>query len=173
MSKIHNECPTKSRDAMLYRSALAAAAKKTGLNAVKFEEKGIPYEEIYRSSSQELARENAARFRSQMDDPQDLRQWGAQMTPELGREAFGMEVIQCSEDCFAMDMHFCPHLKGWQDLGLSDEMCAKLCDLAMAGDFAMADAMGYTLDNPLRLANGDCACRVIYRRKQEDEKNKL
>ena len=44
MSKIHNEWSTKSREAMLYRSALAAAAKKSGLNAVKFEEKGIPYE---------------------------------------------------------------------------------------------------------------------------------
>lgn len=169
MSKIHNEWPTKSREAMLYRSALAAAAKKSGLNAVKFEEKGIAYEDVYRSSSQQLARENAARFRANMEDTQDLRQWGAQMTPELGREAFGMEVTQCSEDCFAMDMHFCPHLKGWQDLGLSDEMCAKLCDLAMAGDFAMAEAMGYTLENPLRLANGDCACRVIYRRKDEGE----
>ena len=33
----------------------------------------------------------------------------------------------------------------------------------------MAEAMGYTLENPLRLANGDCACRVIYRRKDEEE----
>ena len=63
MSKIHNEWPTKSREAMLYRSALAASAKKSGLNAVKFEERGIPYEDVYRSSSQELAKENAARFR--------------------------------------------------------------------------------------------------------------
>jgi len=170
MSKITNEWPTKSREAMLYRSALVAAAKKAGLNAVQFEEKGIPYEEVYKASSQQLARENAARFRAQMTDVTDLSQWGAQMTPELGREAFGMEVTECTRDCFAMDMHFCPHLKGWQELGLSDEMCAKLCDLAMAGDFAMAEAMGYTLDNPLRLANGDCACRVIYRRKEDVEK---
>lgn len=98
MSNIKNECPTKSREAMLYRSALAAAAKKAGLNAVKFEEKGIPYEDVYKESSQQLARENAARFRAKMTDPYDLRQWGAQMTPELGREAFGMEVTECTED---------------------------------------------------------------------------
>ena len=167
MSNIKNEWPTKSREAMLYRSALAAAAKKSGLNAVEFERLGIPYEEVYRSSSRKLAKENAERFRAHMEDTKDLRQWGAQMTPELGREAFGMEVLESSEECFAMDMHFCPHLKGWQDLGLSDEMCAKLCDMAMEGDFAMAEAMGFTLENPLRLANGDCACRVIYRRKEE------
>lgn len=168
MSKIKNECPTKSREAMLYRVALAGAAKKSGLNAVQFEEQKIPYEEIYKASSRKLAQENAAHFRSMMSNPDDLRQWGEQLTPELGREAFGMEVTECNENCFAMDMHFCPHLKGWQELGLSDEMCAKLCDLAMAGDYAMAEAMGYTLDNPLRLANGDCACRVIYRRKDAD-----
>lgn len=91
------------------------------------------------------------------------------MTPELGREAFGMEVIECTEECFAMDMHFCPHLKGWQEMGMSDEMCAKLCDMAMEGDFAMAEAMGYDMENPMRLANGDCACRVIYRRRKEEK----
>lgn len=167
MSKIKNDWPTKNREAMLYRSALAGAAKKTGLNAVEFEKQGIPYEEVYRSSSRKLATENATNFRSKMQDPNDLSDWGKQMTPELGREAFGMEVRECTKDCFAMDMHFCPHLKGWQDLGLSDEMCAKLCDLAMEGDFAMAHEMGYELENPLRLANGDPVCRVIYRRKAE------
>lgn len=167
MSKIKNDWPTKSREAMLYRSTLASAARKSALNAVEFEKRGIPYEDVYRCTSRQLAVENARRFRSQMQDPQDLSQWGAQMTVELGREAFGMEVLECTKDCFSMDMHFCPHLKGWQDMGMSDEMCAKLCDLAMEGDFAMAREMGYELENPLRLANGDCACRVIYRRRED------
>lgn len=165
MSKIKNDWPTKMREAMLYRSALISAAQKSALNAVEFEKRGIPYEDVYRCTSRQLAAQNARRFRAQMTDVDDLSQWGAQMTPELGREAFGMEVLESNYDCFAMDMHFCPHLKGWQTLGLSDEMCAKLCDLAMEGDFAMAREMGYELENPMRLANGDCACRVIYRRK--------
>lgn len=167
MSNIKNDWPAQSKEARLYCSALVAAAKKSGLNAAEFEKRGIPYEEVYKSSSQKLAAETAKRFRAQIKDPADLREWGRQMTPELGREAFGMEVLECQEECFSMDMHFCPHLKGWQELGLSDEMCAKLCDLAMAGDFAMAEEMGYELENPMRLANGDCACRVIYRRKQD------
>lgn len=167
MSKIKNDWPTNNKEAMLYRSALASAAEKNGLNAVEFEKRGIAYEDVYRTTSRELAKKNAQRFRSRMEDVNDLRQWGEQMTPELGREAFGMEVKECTKDCFAMDMHFCPHLKGWQNLGLSDEMCSKLCDLAMEGDFAMAREMGYELENPMRLADGDCACRVIYRKKQE------
>ncbi len=168
MSKINNNWPTQNRDAMLYRRTLATAAKKNGLNAVEFEKRGIPYEDVYRSTSRQMAAENAKNFRSRMEDPADLRQWGQQMTPELGREAFGMEVLESSEDCFSMDMHHCPHLQGWLELGLSDEMCAKLCDLAMEGDFAMAREMGYELENPMRLANGDCACRVIYRRKKSE-----
>ena len=169
MSKIKNEWPTESREAMLYRGTLAAAARKSALNAVEFEKRGIPYEEVYRCTSRQLARQNAQNFRSHIQDPTDLREWGKQMTPELGREAFGMEVIECTEECFAMDMHFCPHLKGWQEMGMSDEMCAKLCDMAMEGDFAMAEAMGYDMENPMRLANGDCACRVIYRRRKEEK----
>ena len=169
MSKIKNEWPTNNKEAMLYRSALASAAEKNGLNAVEFEKKGIPYEEVYRTTSRQLAAKNAQRFSSRMENKEDLREWGKQMTPELGREAFGMEVKECTEDCFAMDMHFCPHLKGWQNLGLSDEMCSKLCDLAMTGDFAMAEEMGYDLENPMRLADGDSVCRVIYRRREKKD----
>ena len=168
MSKIENNWPTQSREGMLYSRALVNAAKKGALNAVGFEERGIPYEDVYRESSRKLAVENARNFRERMENPEDLREWGKQMTPPLGRETFGMEVLESTEDCFSMDMHFCPHLKGWEELGLSDEMCAKLCDLAMAGDFAMAEEMGYELENPTRLANGDRACRVIYRRKESE-----
>lgn len=169
MSKIKNEWPTEHKGALLYRSALASSAQKSGLNAMGFEAKGIPYEEVYKESSRQLAAQNAKTFGSRMENKNDLREWGKQMTPELGREAFGMEVKECTEDCFAMDMHFCPHLKGWQQLGLSDEMCSKLCDLAMEGDFAMAREMGYELENPMRLADGDPVCRVIYRRKENKD----
>ena len=169
MSKINNEWPTENFSARLYRRTLATAARKSALNAVEFEKRGIPYEDVYRATSQQMAAENARSFRARMSDPEDLRQWGEQMTPELGREAFGMEVLECTEECFAMDMHHCPHLQGWLECGMSDEMCAKLCDLAMEGDFAMAREMGYELENPTRLANGDCACRVIYRRKKQAE----
>ena len=103
-----------------------------------------------------------------MEDKQDLRQLGAQMTVELGKEAFGMEIKEMSKDCFAMDMHYCPHLKGWQDMGMSDEMCAKLCDLAMEGDYAMAKEMGFDFENSMRLANGDPVCRVVYRVRKEN-----
>lgn len=167
MSKIKNEWPTQMREALLYRRTLATAAQKNALNALEFEKRNIPYEEVYRETSRQLATKNAISFRARMSDPNDLREWGKQMTVELGKEAFGMEVLECSEDCFAMDMHFCPHLKGWQELGCTDEMCSKLCDMAMEGDFAMAREMGYEMENPLRLANGDCACRVIYRRKKD------
>ncbi|MEG1873964.1 MAG: L-2-amino-thiazoline-4-carboxylic acid hydrolase [Angelakisella sp.] len=169
MSKIKNEWATQSKEAMLYRFALASAAKKNALNAVEFEKRGIPYEDVYRCTSCQLAQENAKNFKAHMENPDDLRDWGKQLSPELGREAFGMEVLVSTEDCFSMDMHFCPHLKGWQNTGLSDEMCAKLCDLAMEGDKAMANAMGYDFENPMRLADGDCACRVIYRRRKNQD----
>ena len=168
MSKIKNDWPTEMPEAILYRRTLATAAQKSALNAIEFEKRGIPYEDVYRSTSRQLSVKNAENFRSRMTDPDDLRQWGAAMTSaKMGVEAFGMVVLENTEECFAMDMHHCPHLQGWLNMGCSDEMCAKLCDMAMEGDFAMAEAMGYTLENPMRLANGDCACRVIYRRKKD------
>ncbi|MEG0913150.1 MAG: L-2-amino-thiazoline-4-carboxylic acid hydrolase [Oscillospiraceae bacterium] len=169
MSKIKNEWATQSREAMLYRFVLASSAEKNALNALEFEKRGIPYEDVYRCTSCQLAEANAKKFKSHMENPDDLRDWGKQLSPELGRETFGMEVLESTEDCFSMDMHFCPHLKGWQDVGLSDEMCAKLCDLAMEGDKAMAKAMDYDFENPMRLADGDCVCRVAYRRKNKQK----
>lgn len=167
MSKIKNEWPTDMPEALLYRRTLASSAQKSALNAEEFEKRGIPYEDVYRTTSRQLATKNAENFRSHMTDPNDLRQWGNAMTAaKLGVEAFGMEVLENTEECFAMDMHYCPHLQGWLNMGCSDEMCAKLCDMAMEGDFAMAHAMGYELENPLRLANGDSVCRVIYRCKK-------
>lgn len=41
-----------------------------------------------------------------------------------------------------LQFHHCPLLKAWQDLGFNDEMCAKLCDIAMDGDRNIAKAMG-------------------------------
>lgn len=168
MSKIKNEWPTDMSEAILYRHTLATSAQKSALNAMEFEKRGIPYEDVYRTTSRQLAVRNAETFRSRMTDTNDLRQWGSAMTAaKLGVEAFGMEVRENTQECFSMDMHYCPHLQGWLNMGCSDEMCAKLCDMAMEGDFAMAHAMGYELENPLRLANGDSVCRVIYRRKKD------
>ena len=48
MSKIKNEWPTKMREAMIYRRAMASAAQKSALNAMEFEKRGIPYEDVYR-----------------------------------------------------------------------------------------------------------------------------
>lgn len=44
MSKIKNEWPTQNSEAMLYRRTLSGSAKKSALNAVEFEKRGIPYE---------------------------------------------------------------------------------------------------------------------------------
>ena len=166
MSKITNDWPTSSPEAEKYRKNLANSGRKSALNAVEFEKRGIPYEDVYRSTSRLLAKGNAQNFLANMEDKNDLRQLAKQMTVPLGREAFGMEILENTKECFAMDMHYCPHLQGWLNLGLSDEMCAKLCDLAMEGDYAMAEEMGFDFENPSRLARGDATCRVIYRLRQ-------
>ena len=51
MSKIKNEWPTDMPEAILYRRTLATAAQKTALNSEEFEKRGIPYEDVYRTTS--------------------------------------------------------------------------------------------------------------------------
>ena len=70
------------------------------------------------------------------------------------------------DDVLDVEFHHCPLLKAWQDLGFDDEMCAKLCDIAMDGDRNIAKAMGFDFHLGDTIANGCPTCQVTFRKKK-------
>ncbi len=79
------------------------------------------------------------------------------------RMVFEMKVLRCDEDHLDLDFGYCPLVKAWQKQGCSDEEIARLCDIAMCGDRAIAESFGCRLELPETIANGAdrCALRFV------------
>lgn len=77
---------------------------------------------------------------------------------------FEMDVVRCDDDHLDIDFHYCPLVKGWQNMGCTDEEIALLCDIAMCGDQGIGEKYGCTLDLPKCIAKGDDICSLRYHR---------
>ncbi|MEG1509176.1 MAG: L-2-amino-thiazoline-4-carboxylic acid hydrolase [Clostridia bacterium] len=83
------------------------------------------------------------------------------------RMVFEMDIKESTEDKLSIDFHYCPLVKGWQKMGLSDEEIARLCDVAMCGDRGIASQFGAKLNLEKVIAKGDPICQIRFVR---DEK---
>lgn len=72
-------------------------------------------------------------------------------------------------DCFTIELGYCPLVKQWQEMGLSDEMIDLLCDIAMEGDRGEAETLGMELDLEKTIGRGDGVCRLTFRKKEENK----
>lgn len=80
------------------------------------------------------------------------------------RKVFEMKVKRCDDDRLDLDFGYCPLVKAWQKQGCSDEEIARLCDIAMCGDRAIAESFGCHLDLLKTIANGDDCCALRFAR---------
>ena len=85
---------------------------------------------------------------------------------EGAQRIFEMDLRTVDDDLLEVDFHYCPLVKAWQKLGLSDEEMARLCDIAMEGDRGIAEIHGCELDLDATIANGDGACKIRFVRRE-------
>lgn len=69
-------------------------------------------------------------------------------------------TIEKNDEYCEMQMHYCPLLEEWKDLGLSKEKQDLYCDIAMELDRNRAVQHGIPCDIVERLGKGDSFCRV-------------
>lgn len=81
---------------------------------------------------------------------------------------FEMKVLECTDDKLSIDFHYCPLVKAWQKMGLSDEKIARLCDTAMCGDRGIAESFGGELELGKVIAKGDDICQIRFKKKQNN-----
>ncbi|MBC2857184.1 L-2-amino-thiazoline-4-carboxylic acid hydrolase [Cetobacterium sp. 2A] len=86
------------------------------------------------------------------------------LTPIL-RNTFEVEFKNKTEDRLDVEFHHCPLLKAWQDLGIDDDTCAKLCDIAMEGDRNIAKGMGLEFHLGNTIAEGHPTCQISFFKK--------
>ena len=78
---------------------------------------------------------------------------------------FEMQPTRDENGEFDVDFHYCPLLTAWQKLGLDQETCALLCDIAMEGDRGMCETLGLDFQLPQRISMGDDVCTLCFKKK--------
>jgi len=81
------------------------------------------------------------------------------------QKVFEMDILECTDDYFAVDFHYCPLVAEWIKQGASEEELPRLCELAMMGDRGIAEAYGCRLELPQTIAEGDSTCQIRFIRK--------
>ena len=80
---------------------------------------------------------------------------------------FEMKIKEVSDDKLSIDFYYCPLVKAWQKLGLSEEKIAKLCDIAMSGDRGIAENFNGKLNLEKVIAKGDSYCKIRFIKNEE------
>jgi len=84
---------------------------------------------------------------------------------DIGQKVFEMDILECSDDYFAVDFHYCPLVAEWIKQGAKEEELPRLCELAMMGDRGIAEAYGCKLELPQTIAEGADTCQIRFIRK--------
>ncbi|MDU2064353.1 MAG: L-2-amino-thiazoline-4-carboxylic acid hydrolase [Sporomusaceae bacterium] len=151
------------------RSATEHRATWTGLTYVKAREAGeaAAAEKFIRQAIVETGLTQGAELKAACSDPENLSCFGdVFLGPDVAK-TFELEYRHKTQELLEMDFHYCPLLKAWQKLGLDDETCEKLCDMAMDGDRYIAKAMGYGFELGDTIAKGCKTCHITYFKKEK------
>jgi hypothetical protein len=73
-----------------------------------------------------------------------------------------MDVKDLNRDNLIVEFNYCPLINAWKKLGIDDETCELLCDMAMDGDRGIAEAMGYKFDLTDTIAKGCSTCKLHF-----------
>jgi hypothetical protein len=151
----------------MLRGAIGHRATWTGLTYAQAQKAGREQEteKFIREAISQTGEGHGAAIKSRCADPQNVACFAENfVTPTLVK-SFEMEFKTKTEDRLDLEFHHCPLLKAWQELGIDDATCAKLCDMAMDGDRAIAKAMGYEFHLGGTLAKGCSSCEVSFFKK--------
>ncbi|MDR0855729.1 MAG: L-2-amino-thiazoline-4-carboxylic acid hydrolase [Christensenellaceae bacterium] len=80
---------------------------------------------------------------------------------------FEMKVVESTPDALKLNFHYCPLVKAWQKIGLSDEEIKELCATAMCGDRGLAESQGAELVINKTIADGDGYCDIQFIAKKD------
>lgn len=78
-----------------------------------------------------------------------------------GNHAIFSSDTKITHDGGEQEFNYCPLVEAWKKIGCSKEEIEHLCDIAMEGDYGMADAMGIKMEIPKKIACGDNICHFV------------
>lgn len=148
--------------AIAHRATWTGLTYKYGVEAGKAEET----EELIRKAISETGHMTGKAIHDRIEDPEDFHRFLKEFANPVMQEVFQIKPTEISDDVLDIEFSNCPLLNRWRELGLNDEMCRKLCDMAMDGDRNTAKEMGYDFYLGDTLAQGCPVCHVRFSKKK-------
>ena len=169
MSNITNEPKNKLKLLQTIRGQLEQRAIWLALLSQEAERKGLDISEFGQESINQCGIMQGKDLAQGSTDLRDLRK---RLFSKGARMVFEMDLLESTEDKLSLNFHYCPLVKGWQKMGLSDEEIARLCDTAMCGDHAIARQFGAELHLGKVIAKGAPICELRFVNNRKPLKNK-
>ncbi len=119
-------------------------------------------EEILRKAITRYGVIKGDKIKSMCEDSHDMREFSEKTPSKTGQETFYMDPVKAEYDTLHLVFKYCPLYVAWKKLGIDDETCVTLCDIAMDGDRGIAAAMGFDLDITDTIASGSKTCELFY-----------
>ncbi len=114
--------------------------------------------EIMKRALYERGREKGVLLAKKIGAPDLQRVAEAFVEGKQELDTFGHEIVRVDDRHALLRLNACPLVDAWQDLGLSREETALMCDLAYQVDFGKFEAAGYRLRFECRIADGESSC---------------
>lgn len=163
MTKIVNEARILDDEkTTLLRGAIEHRATWMGLMYLEAKKMGYDAEKFMRAAVRKTGHIHGERIKSQVLDPEDMAYFKEIFLNPGVINYFEMEVKELDKDNLRVEFNYCPLVHAWQKLGIDDETCAILCDIAMDGDRGIAEVMGYKFDLTDTIAQGCATCKLHF-----------
>ncbi len=152
------------------RAAIEARGRWAAAFYLEAKEAGIDLEPIMRRAIRKIGIESGKKEREMLNvDPLTAERYAKYFVVEKSlSETFEKKIENISEDGNVADvsLNYCALLGVWQKMGLDDETCALMCDIAMEGDRGIAEGLGLDFELNGTLAQGCDYCALRYKTKK-------
>ena len=134
---------------------------------------GIDGEAVIRRAIKRCGRIHGEDMKKRCGDPNSIEDFKRAFLSDVGMKTFEMRVVDdgASQEAtsdkaasFNIDFHYCALVSAWKKLGLDDQTCGLLCDMAMDGDRTIAEVMGLQFDLGQTIAQGCPDCQLRFRK---------
>ena len=165
MSKIVNK-PTIVDNTVcnVRRAAIEQRGKWAAAFYLEARRQGIDLEPIMRKAIHEIGVESGQKEKASFGDkPVTGGSYAQYFVNKAVSETFEKKLEMCTEDEAVVSLNYCALLAAWQKMGLTDEECALMCDIAMEGDRGIAEGAGLDFELEGTLAEGCKCCTLRYK----------
>ena len=147
------------------RAAVAHRGDWTARFYLEAKKDGIDLEPVMRRAIMQKGIADGEKQLAQMGNPEHptAKEYGEFFIGHSNPHCFEKHVFKDTEDEYIVDLHYCPLVAHWLEMGLDDETVALLCDIAMEGDRGIAEGVGVDFDLQSTIARGDEVCRLCYK----------